>query len=357
MRLLLGIWALVVALSGCQYFLATEEPLATWVPLPTVGPTPTDTAPPTTAIPTSTMTPVPTETFPPTAEPTKTPSPDDAVVRAAWARDKAWMHLVNTSSDDRLPAESIWVESGSEPLIGATTYRYQAEDWTLIVSVPVVAPEATVYNVEVKGPDGFEWVARVEPDGTVKAELPATTATPTPETTPEVVEGWRGTLHSLPQGAQFDDFFRVLGGEGGQFGIGSLDASIEERLAALRDSGRIVRLWGTLARQAPDYGETQIVVERLEEEPPPATPVPESELVEGWIGIVRALPPGSAYDDYFDAHYPGGQYGIGSLVPKLEEELAAYGNSGTIIRIWGVLDYGIPDYSGRRILVTRIEEG
>ena len=65
---------------------------------------------------------------------------------------------------------------------------------------------------------------------------------------------------------------------------------------------------------------------------------------------------GSAYDDYFDAQQPAGQYGIDSLNSRLRETLASYRDTGRQIRIWGILDYGVADYGGKRILVTRIQE-
>jgi hypothetical protein len=88
--------------------------------------------------------------------------------------------------------------------------------------------------------------------------------------------------------------------------------------------------------------------------PPAATRQP-SELVEGWVGIVTALPAGSAYDDYFACESPAGQYGIDSLVPAIANQLAAYRASACRIRVWGVLDFGVADHGGTRITVTRLE--
>jgi len=88
---------------------------------------------------------------------------------------------------------------------------------------------------------------------------------------------------------------------------------------------------------------------------PVATAAPASEVVEGWVGRVRAAPAGQPYAQYFDAQTPRGQFGITSLVPKLAQDLAAYRNTTAIIRVWGILDYGVADYAGKRIVVTRIE--
>lgn len=219
------------------------------------------------------------------------------------------------------------------------------------VAVPVVVPRDAVHDVSIAGPDRFEWSAQIKSDGTIRAELVETPTRPSLE----LVEGWRGTLHSLPSEAPFDDFFRLLGGDEEEFGLQASDPAIEVRIVRLRDSGRIVQIWGELRRDAADHGNVQIAVNRLEVQAPRATPAPESELVDGWVGLVWRLPADSAYDDYFDEGRPDGQYGISSLMPRLAEEIATYRDTGLAIRIWGILDYGVHDHGGRRILVSRIQ--
>lgn len=219
------------------------------------------------------------------------------------------------------------------------------------VSVPVVAPKEALHDVSIIGPDRFEWSAQVRSDGTVRAKLVETPTQPSVK----LVEGWQGTLHSLPAEAPFDDFFRLFDGDGDEFGIAASDPPLEQRLARLRDSGRIVRVWGELLRDVADHENVRIAVNRLEVKPPRATPVPESELVEGWTGLVHGLPSGAAYDDYFDTGHPGGQYGIASLMARLAGEIANYRDTGLVLRIWGILDHGVGDHGGRRILVSRIQ--
>lgn len=190
---------------------------------------------------------------------------------------------------------------------------------------------------------------------------PPVTVTPTdvvetPEVTVEPVEGWLGKLYSLPETSRFDDYFRRLGGEGGQYGVDGADAALKEELAQWRDSERLIRVWGMLQRDVEDYGNVRVRVERLEVETPPLTPAPDTELVEGWVGSVHSLPPEAAYDDYFHAQSPSGQYGIASHIEHLARKLESYRDTGTVIRIWGVLDHGVADYGNTRILVARIEE-
>ena len=48
------------------------------------------------------------------------------------------------------------------------------------------------------------------------------------------------------------------------FGIDSMDPAVQAQIKTLRDSGKIVHLYGTLLSNVPDYNGSQIQVERLE---------------------------------------------------------------------------------------------
>lgn len=337
---------LAISLSGCSVFVEQEPPV-TWVPLPTVGPLATETVPQ----PTATSTPVPTATLKPTATPQPSPTPLDLAVLSAKARDAVWMYLVNALHDDRVPAQPEWTADAPQTLEGATLYRYISSDWEIAITAPALAPDKAVYNAQVKGPQQFAWEARVDSGGAVEAAEPVLLPPLEP------IEAWRGTIRSLPQGSEFDDYFRRAGTQE-EYGITSLDPELTERLAALRDKGRIVQVWGALQKDAADHQSTQIIVERLVEEKPAATPAPTkpaSQLVEGWLGVVHNAPAGASYDDYFESRSPVGQFGVAATIPQLQVELAAHRASGVVIRIWGVLDFGVADHEGKRITVTRIE--
>lgn len=81
----------------------------------------------------------------------------------------------------------------------------------------------------------------------------------------EAIADWWGVIGSTPPGAQFDDYFerRDLG-QVLYFGIDSLDPSVQAQIVALRDSNRIVHLYGTLLSNVPDYNGSQIQVDRIE---------------------------------------------------------------------------------------------
>jgi len=87
-----------------------------------------------------------------------------------------------------------------------------------------------------------------------------------PGTTEEIADWW-GVIKSTESGAQYDDYFeRQDLGQIIYFGIDSMDPAVKSRIEALRDSGKIVHLYGTLLSNVPDFNGSQIKVDRLEVE-------------------------------------------------------------------------------------------
>lgn len=88
-----------------------------------------------------------------------------------------------------------------------------------------------------------------------------------PPGTAEEIADWWGVILSTPPGAQYDDYFeRQDLGQILYFGIDSMDPAVQEQIKTLRDSGRIVHLYGTLLSNVPDYNGSQVQVERIEVE-------------------------------------------------------------------------------------------
>jgi putative hemolysin len=88
-----------------------------------------------------------------------------------------------------------------------------------------------------------------------------------PPGTSEEIADWWGVIKSNPPGAQYDDYFeRQDLGQIIYFGIDSMDPVVEVQIEALRDSGKIVHLYGTLLSNVPDSNGSQIQVERIEVE-------------------------------------------------------------------------------------------
>jgi putative hemolysin len=85
-----------------------------------------------------------------------------------------------------------------------------------------------------------------------------------PGTTEEIVDWW-GVIKSTEPGAQFDDCFERQGlGQVIYIGIDSMDPAVKSQIETLRDSGKIVHLYGTLVSNVPDVNGSQILVDRIE---------------------------------------------------------------------------------------------
>jgi hypothetical protein len=85
-----------------------------------------------------------------------------------------------------------------------------------------------------------------------------------PPGTSEEIMDWWGIIKSTQSGAQYDDYFeRQDMGQFIYFGIDSTDAAVKSQIEALRDSGKIVHLFGTLVSNMPDYNGSQILVTRI----------------------------------------------------------------------------------------------
>jgi putative hemolysin len=88
-----------------------------------------------------------------------------------------------------------------------------------------------------------------------------------PPGTSEPIADWRGVIKSTPPGAQYDDYFELwTNGQMIYFGIDSQDPAVQAQIEALRDSGKVVHLFGTLFSNVPDYNGSQVLVERIEVE-------------------------------------------------------------------------------------------
>jgi putative hemolysin len=101
---------------------------------------------------------------------------------------------------------------------------------------------------------------------TVDASANASGGFMPPGTTEDIADWW-GIIRSTETGAQYDDYFeRQDLGQVIYFGINAMDPAVESQIEALRDSGKIVHLYGKLLSNVPDYNGSQIQVDRIEVE-------------------------------------------------------------------------------------------
>jgi putative hemolysin len=88
-----------------------------------------------------------------------------------------------------------------------------------------------------------------------------------PPGTSEEIADWWGVIKSTEPGAQYDDYFeRQDLGQIIYFGIDSMDPAVQAQIEALRDSGKIIHIYGALLSNMPDYNGSQIQVDRIEVE-------------------------------------------------------------------------------------------
>ncbi len=88
-----------------------------------------------------------------------------------------------------------------------------------------------------------------------------------PPGTSEEIADWWGVIKSNEPGAEYDDCFeRQDLGQIIYFGIDSRDPAVESQIVALRDSGKLIHLYGTLVSNVPDCNGSQVQVERIEVE-------------------------------------------------------------------------------------------
>ncbi len=105
----------------------------------------------------------PTATEP--ASPTDAPqvTPTDFPTQAhgpAVARDAAVAYVAENYGA-QAPAMGInWIEENVTPegLVGSSKFQYTTGDWIIVISFPIVAPQATIYQIVVyNSATGFQW--------------------------------------------------------------------------------------------------------------------------------------------------------------------------------------------------------
>lgn len=104
------------------------------------------------------------------------------------------------------------------------------------------------------------------PGKTVEATIRANGGYMAPGTSEEISDWW-GVIKSTDSGAQYDDYFeRQDMGGAINFGIDSSDPEVKSQIETLRDSGKIVHLYGTLLSNVSDYNGSKVQVDRIEVE-------------------------------------------------------------------------------------------
>lgn len=103
-----------------------------------------------------------------------------------------------------------------------------------------------------------------KPFATLESTVEASGGYMEPGTSEEFADWW-GAIKSTGSGAQYDDYFerQDLGQNFIYFGIDSMDPVVKAQIETLRDSGKIVHLYGILFSNVPDYNGSQVQVARI----------------------------------------------------------------------------------------------
>jgi len=177
---------------------------------------------------------------------------------------------------------------------------------------------------------------------------------------PEEIADWWGVIGGTEVGDQFDDYFeRQDLGQIIYFGIESHDSTIAAQIVDLRDSGKVVHLWGTLYSNVLDYNGSQVLVTRIEVDDPSVEPTDGDGMqVIGLLGKVISLTPGLQFDDYLQLA-PDSSPGIGleGVTPEIEAQIVALRDKqppGQYAHFWGTLICPAIDFGECQLRVSEV---
>ncbi len=132
---------------------------------------------------------------------------------------------------------------------------------------------------------------------------------------------------------------------------------IEAQILDLQDKeepSNQANFWGRL--DCPTMDNCLFTVSKLRIDGPGEFLPPDT--VEAWQGVIINGPEGprSGGDDYFvlNGDIPF-QYGIQGETDSIQQQIDAFRDANTPVKIWGQLYAGRPDWQGTQIIVTRIE--
>ena len=136
---------------------------------------------------------------------TPVPATEEPAFGPAFARNAA---MASTWTESTPLSDLQWSEEDLTPqgFVGSSTVRYTAGDWVVTVTYPIVAPEATVYQVDVVNTaSGLAWNGKVDVQGNVSETAGGGVDMPNPASV--YCEGQGGTVEMR------------TGTDGGQVGI------------------------------------------------------------------------------------------------------------------------------------------
>lgn len=268
------------------------------------------------------------------------------------ARDTVLAYLRRAYADQAPGPDLDWQERETTPaeMVGSRSFEFSAAGWLMQVAFPIVAPEDTIYTISLTAPDGvLSWQGEVDAVGRITSS--------TADQGPLPVVAWLGHIASLPAGTAEEDVFILEPQAGEEFGIRGADSSLEAEITSLRDAegqGEFINVWGSLDCSGEGFSGCMLTVTRLLY----GASSESVDEVDGWEGVIYSGSPvpGSGGDDYFAllGPYPV-QYGIWSRDEVVLAGLETQRDTGSVIRVYGQMMSGVPDWNNTQIQVDRFE--
>ncbi len=173
---------------------------------------------------------------------------------------------------------------------------------------------------------------------------------------------WYGSVLSLPEGSEFDDYLMLEPAEAGELGVAAADEEISVALDELRDvegPEGLINVSGKVTCEVMDVGGCRFDVEEIHSYGEGA----ETKLIsiDGWEGTI-VTPSGEEPVGEGELEYLfrlGGDHPVRYPITAADEQLvtalSGLADSGVPVRISGQLSCGTSDPYGSQIVATVVE--
>jgi putative hemolysin len=177
------------------------------------------------------------------------------------------------------------------------------------------------------------------------------------ESSTSQVVAWYGRVISAGTDLPAESKLLIAPEGTGEVFITGENGEIENMIISIRDKeppANYANFWGWL--DCPSADACLLTVTKIRLDGP--GDFFEPDMLEGWEGtiITTSTEPGSGGNDCivvsgeFDI-----QYGISGADETISQQIEEYKDSTQLVRIWGTLTSGIPDWNGTQIMVSKIE--
>lgn len=283
---------------------------------------------------------------------------------AVAARDAALAHVAQNYGERVEPGPGqVWEEKRTTPegLVGAETLELSTGDWIVTISYPVVAPDATIYQVVVVNQaTGFRWEGEVDAAGQVTEQsvsVEPAVGVPDPTRALDAVAaflvanyGEEGPPADLEWVGSAPPAESLVGASTTEYTAGDWMAVVSFPVVAPEN----VVYQVSVVNPATGFGwegEVDAVFEVTELSAPSA-----GQPVACWYGRVEATPTDSPYDDYLILMPEELRRAVGlkGIEDAIQAQIESLRGSGTYAHFWGTVKCGLDDYAGCQLAVSRL---